>query len=346
MKLRSALLALAVVVVVSGVAVLGYRQDPADAKMVVAAQKFLAGLDDKQKAKATFAFDSKERTNWWFVPKQDGKKQSTRKGLPLEDMTADQKKAALDLLATGTSVKGNEQATTIMSLEAILREQEKKGAMVRNPEWYFFTVFGTPANKGKWGWRVEGHHLSLNFTLEDGVVLSATPNFFGANPAQVKSGPRKGERILPQIEDFAKNLFKSLDDDQRKIAYQEKPFPDTAKDQATVAPKHGSPVGLAAAKMNEKQRVLLVQLLEAYAGRMPPDVADRELKLVRAAGIDKVYFAYTGGTQPGQAYTYRVHGPSFVIEFLNEQADSAKNPANHIHSVWRRIEGDFGLKVK
>jgi hypothetical protein len=348
MKLRSALLALAVVVVAAGaVAVLGNRQGPADAKMVVAGQKFLASLDDKQKARATFAFDSPERTNWWFVPREDGKQNSIRKGLPLQDMTDAQKKAALDLLATGTSVKGLEQARTIMSLEAILREQEanKKGTPVRNPEWYFFTVFGTPAMKGKWGWRVEGHHLSVNFTVEDGVVTSATPFVFGANPAQVKSGAKKGERILPEVEDFAKDLFKSLDDDQRKVAFQQKPFPEP--EQNTVAPKKlGAPVGLAAAKMNEKQRVTLIKLLEAYATRMAPDVAIREMKDVRANGIDKIHFAYSGSTEAGKGYTYRVHGPSFVIEFLNMQADSAGNVANHIHSSWRRTDGDFGLKGK
>lgn len=346
MKLQSASLALAVTVAVGAVAVLGNRQQPADAKMVSAAQKFLTSLDAKQKARTVIAFDSPERTNWWFVPREDGKKHSIRKGLPLMDMTADQKKAALDLLATGTSAKGYVQATTIMSLEGILREQEagKKGTPVRNPEWYFFTVFGTPANKGKWGWRVEGHHLSVNFTVEDGVVKSATPFVFGANPAQIKGGPKKGERILPKVEDYVRDLFKSLDADQRKVAFQEKPFGEPQ--QNTVVPKPGAPKGLAAAKMNEQQRVTLVKLLEAYANRMTPEVAAHEMKGVRSAGIDKIHFGYSGATEPGKGYTYRVHGPTFVIEFLNMQADSAGNPANHIHSAWRRIEGDFGINKK
>src|SRR5205814_1267379 len=137
-----------------------------------------------QKEKALIAFDSKERTNWNFVPLQDKERRTTRKGLPLQDMTDAQKKAALALVRAGTSEQGNVAAITIMSLEAILRDQEgKKGAMVRDPEWYFFTIFGTPAKTGNWGWRVEGHHLSLNFTMEGTQVVSATPNFFGANPA-------------------------------------------------------------------------------------------------------------------------------------------------------------------
>ncbi len=122
-------------------------------------------------------------------------------------MTAEQKQAALSLLKAGTSQAGNVKATTIMSLEGILRAQEKKGAMVRNPEWYFFTIFGTPGSTGSWGWRVEGHHLSLNFTMDGKQVVAATPAFFGANPAEVKDGPRKGLRILAPAEDLAKDLY-------------------------------------------------------------------------------------------------------------------------------------------
>src|SRR5690242_20274681 len=150
--MKSVRIALGVILVgaVAGLAFMAQRAEPAGAKMVAAAQKFLASLSPELKAKATFDFDSKERTNWHFIPLQDKNRKSTRKGLPLQDMSAEQKKLALDLLAASTSNTGNEQARTIMSLEAILREQEKKGAMVREPEWYFFTVFGTPAKTGKW----------------------------------------------------------------------------------------------------------------------------------------------------------------------------------------------------
>ncbi len=146
-------------------------------------------------------------------------------------MTAEQKKTALALVKAGTSESGNVKAVTIMSLESILREQEKKGAMVRNPEWYFFTIFGTPAKTGKWGWRVEGHHLSLNFTMEGTQVVAATPFFFGANPAEIKSGPKKGERILASAEDLAKELYNALTEEQKLIALQKKDFPEPGQKQ-------------------------------------------------------------------------------------------------------------------
>jgi hypothetical protein len=343
MKLTRILLSVAVAAALGGVALLAQRAETPGQSMTAAAQQFLGTLTAEQKAKVTFPFDSKERTNWHFVPLQDKERKPTRKGIPLEDMNEPQKKAALALVATGTSAQGDKDALTIMSLEAILREQEKGGAMVRNPDWYFFTIFGTPSKTGKWGWRVEGHHLSLNFSVDAGQVVSATPAFFGANPATVKDGPRKGLRTLPLAEDLARELLLALDDEQQKVARKAKDFGEPKA--GTTDPGVGEPVGLAAAKMNEKQQAILKRLVEAYAQRMPPEIAAEQLKQIRQGGFEKIHFMFTGGTQPGQPHTYRVQGPLFVIEFLNNQRDGAGNPANHIHSVWRDLRGDFGIAV-
>ncbi len=341
MKLHRLLLACAAAAGLVAVAVIGQSTEPAGSRMAAAAQKFLGTLSDEQKARSVFAFDDKERLNWHFVPLQDEKKNPTRKGVRLEEMNADQKTSALNLLKAGTSPDGYNAATTIMSLEAILREAERGGASVRNPDWYFFTVFGTPGKTGKWGWRVEGHHLSLNFTLADNQVVSATPAFFGANPATVKDGPRKGQRALAAAEDLARDLFASLDAEQKKTALQPAQFGEIQG--RTPAPKVGEPKGLAASKMNDKQRATLLKLLESYAQRLPAEVAEDELKRVKEAGLDKVHFAFAEEDKPGKPYTYRVQGPTFVVEFLNVQADGSRNPANHIHSAWRALKGDFGL---
>jgi hypothetical protein len=337
------LLVLALAACLGGLAYVAPKSDSAGQKMVAAAEKFLNSLTDEQKARGAFDFDSKERTNWHFVPMQDKAKRPTRKGLPLQDMKEEQKKLARDLLAAGTSGAGFKKATTIMSLEAILRDLEN-GAMVRNPEWYFFAIFGTPSKTGKWGWRVEGHHLALNFVVDKGKIVASTPAFFGANPAKVKAGKRKGLRTLPEAEDLARELFKSLGRDQREVAFQEKHFPEIR--QGDADPGVGEAWGLAAEKMSKKQREVLVKLLESYAKRMPADVHEEEMKRVKDAGIDKIHFAYAGGVEEGKPYTYRVQGPTFVIEFLNVQKDSAGNAANHIHSVWRNLKGDFGVPAK
>lgn len=342
MKLTRMLGGVVALASVAGLALVAQQTAAPGVTMVAAAQKFLGSLSDEQKTQATFAFDDKERTNWNFIPLQDNTtRKSTRKGLPLEAMSPAQKKAALDLVKAGTSETGNTAAVTIMSLEAILLDQEKKGAMIRNPEWYFFTVFGTPSKAGSWGWRVEGHHLSLNFTMDGDQVVASTPTFFGANPAEIKGGPMKGHRALAPAEDYARELFGSLTDDQKSVAHQPKHFGEP--DQKSLTPKLGEPVGLTAAKLNEKQRGALSKLLKSYTGRMPPAVAAVEYKLVQEASLDQVFIAYSGNTAPGKGYTYRIRGPTFVVEFLNIQGDAAGNAANHIHSAWRRIKGDFGL---
>jgi hypothetical protein len=356
MKTLKMTLAVVALALVAGVAYVAQQADSSGPTLVSAAQSFVASLTAEQKKQAIFDYDSEERFSWEFVPLQDPKtRKYTRRGLPLEEMTAEQKKAALALVKSGTSTTGYDTATTIMSLEAILREQEaNKGAMVRNPEWYFFTIFGTPSRTGKWGWRVEGHHLSINFTMEGTQVVASTPCFFGANPAQVKGGPDKGKRILPEAEDHARDLFKSLDEDQKKIAYHSKSFDEPGENPKvkgakqeyrprTKTPRVGNAVGLAASKMTKEQKATMYKLVKSYSDRLAPDVAALEWKQVKEGGFENIHFAFSGSPEPGKGYTYRVQGPRFVIEFLNVQNDSAGNPNNHIHSCWRRIKGDFGL---
>jgi hypothetical protein len=346
MRLVRLMLAPAALALMIAVATIAQVKSPAAAQMVVAAQKFLDALTADQKAKAAFPFDSPERLKWAFVPLQDAQKRPTRKGLRFEEMTAPQREAALGLLQSGTSEKGYKQATTIMSLESILHDLEKGGRIVRDPGWYFVSIFGTPGSTGRWSWRIEGHHLSLNYLIADGQVAAATPAFFGANPATVMAGPRQGLRAIPDVDDLARELFRSLDDAQRQLA--EKPAAKLPRKQfpeidAHEAAKVGAAEGVPAAKLNDKQRGILDRLINAYVERLSGDVAAAELDRIRRAGMDKVHFAFAGGTEQGQPHTYRLQGPTFVAEFLNVQDDSAKNAANHIHSAWRHLPKDFGL---
>jgi hypothetical protein len=308
--------------------------------MADAAAKLAGGLTAAQKEKALFAFDDPERTNWHFVPLQKDR-QPLRKGLRLDQMTKEQREQVRDLLRAGTSTSGFIKAITIMSLESILRELEKNGANVRDPLWYFVSIFGTPGRAGRWGWRVEGHHLSLNFTLDGTRVVGASPAFFGANPARVNAGNRKGLRTLAEAEDLARELFASLDADQARVARQPRLFGEI--EEGKPAATGGKPVGLPGARMTESQRGLLLRLLQSYADRLPAAVAAAQMDDLRRAGPDEVYFAFArDDDKPGQPWTYRVQGPTALVEFLDVQADSAGNPANHIHSAWRDLRGDFG----
>ncbi|MCE9531799.1 MAG: DUF3500 domain-containing protein [Planctomycetes bacterium] len=345
MKLMRVLLALVAVGGLTSLALLSREEAPTSVVMTDAAEKFLASLTEEQKKKAIFDFDDKHRVAWFFTPQQNNEtKKYTRKGIPFEDLNEQQKKLALDLLRSGTSKSGFNQATTIMSLESILKavEPPKKNAMIRNPEWYFVSVFGKPSKTGKWGWRFEGHHLSVNFTMDRGQVASVTPFLFGANPAEVKDGPKKGLRTLPEIEDLARDLIKSLSADQKQSAYQK----DEALNEVaenTPAPSPGKQIGILGSNLTETQKETLLKLIKAYTDRMPDNIGAAEFNAAKQAGMDKVFFAYTGDPTPGKPYKYRVHGPSFLVEFLNVQADGSGNPANHIHSVWRHLPSDFGL---
>src|SRR5262249_17996235 len=201
---------------------------------------FLAALTPEQQAKATFDFKDNERSNWHFIPK-------ARKGLPFKELTPAQRPLAFALLSTGLSQDGYAKATTIMSLEQVLGELEgSKAPFARDPEMYYLTIFGRPGEK--WGWRVEGHHVSVNFTLAGGQAIAATPSFLGANPAEVRQGPRQGLRVLAAEEDLGRKLVKSFDDAQRQTAVMAVAAPKDIITAAHAKVKPLEPVGLSFAK--------------------------------------------------------------------------------------------------
>jgi hypothetical protein len=297
--------------------------------MTECANRFLAALDADQRGRATFPFDTDERMNWHFIPKE-------RKGLALREMTPSQKHLAGALLAAGLSQTGYIKAVTVMSLEDVLKIIENDSGERRNPEKYYFSVFGTPSDSGMWGYRVEGHHLSQNYTIVDGQVIDA-PSFFGANPAEVRQGPRKGLRTLAGEDDLGIELIHALDEQQQKVAILD---PTAYKDILTAADRRaalqGQPSGLSASKMAARQFDALMALMEEYARNVPDELAEARVAQINKAARN-IYFAWSGGIDRGDPHYYRVQTPSFLIEL-----DDTQDNANHIHSVWRDFSGDFG----
>ena len=302
-------------------------------QMAESANRFLTALDDSQKAQASYKFDDPERLNWHFIPRP-------RKGLPIKAMTPAQRALAFGLLQTGLGKSGYMKATTIMSLEAILKDLEQGRGPVRDPELYFVTIFGTPSTTGKWGWRVEGHHLSLNFTLEDGAIVAATPAFFGSNPGEVRQGPRQGLRTLADLEDRALRLLQALTDEQKKTAVTADKAPADIRAHNTPQPPVTAPEGIAYDQLNDDQKAMLRALVDAYALDMTPEVATAWLDEVKKAGPEKIHFSWTGAQDRNAGHAYKVQGPTFLIEFNNTQ-----NNANHIHAAWRNLLGDFGNPI-
>ena len=330
-RLRAPRLILALgLLMVFSIAIVAQQRSVAQS-MTTAATSFLASLTPEQRQQATFAFDSAERLRWHFVP------QFERNGLQIKAMTEPQRKLAHELLKTGLSARGYDTYTKIMQLENILRDTEQGKGPTRDPEGYRFSVFGTPAAKGAWGWRVEFHHISLHFDVVNGAAISSTPSFAGANPAEVKDGPQKGQRTLAALEDTARALVTSLDPGQRKTAI----FTDVALNDIVTGNaldiKPLSPEGLKVSAMTAAQRDQLMKVLDAYAGLMTADIAADRMAKVKKAGTENIAFAWAGSIERGQKHYYRVQGPTFLIEF-----DNVQNDGNHVHSIWRDFNGDFG----
>jgi hypothetical protein len=311
--------------------VLAVRGHPAAEAMSGAARKFLDALSAEQRAKAAFEFKADERFNWQFVP-------IARKGLTFKEMTVEQRPLALALLRTGLSEMGYQKATNIFSLEPILAELEGPSRRIpRDPELYHVFVFGQPDPKGTWSWRVEGHHFSASFTVVKGQFLASTPSFMGSNPAEVRQGPRSGLRVLAGEEDRARELVKALDSEQRKLAVLSNTAPREIITENKRRVQLLEPVGIVASRLNRSQRQLLMKLIEEYVTRVRPDLAKADLRKIRAAGVEKILFAWAGGIEKGEGHYYRVQGPTFLLEY-----DNTQNNNNHVHAVWRDFEGDFG----
>jgi hypothetical protein len=322
------------------VSALGLRDaaGPSPAAMAVAATKFLESLTPEQRQQAMFAFDGDERTHWNFIPTEI----FPRNGLTLRQMNEPQRKLAHDLLKAGLSQRGYMTATQIMQLESVLAALEAAQPLggnrfLRDPERYFFSIFGTPSTRNTWGWRVEGHHVSLHFTLVNGALVAGSPSFFGSNPAEVRSGPKKGTRVLGPEEDAARALVESLDASQREKAIITTTAPNDIVTMAKVKIDPLSPAGIPASALTAAQRSLLRKLIDVYTGYMADDIAADRLTRIEKAGWDRIAFAWAGSLERGQKHYYRVQGPTFLIEY-----DNTQNDANHIHSVWRDFNGDFG----
>jgi len=291
-----------------------------------AANRFLLSLDEAQRRKAMIAFDSDNRLDWHYVPR-------SRPGLALAEMRAGQADAARALFASVLNQRGLDLLDGVRLLEGVLREQQ---GSFRDPDRYHVSVFGTPG-RFPWGWRFEGHHLSFNFTVVDGKHVFFAPSFMGTNPAEVRAGPRKGERVLADEEDLGLAFVNSLDADQKKIAIF---APVALKEIVTTNDKRVGPLapaGITAAQLKPAQRAQLFALVKTYLARWRPDLADEAFAKIETAGLDTLAFGWAGGLDRTQQTYYRIQGPTFLIEFDNFQGNG-----NHVHTVVRDFKGDFG----
>jgi hypothetical protein len=327
-------------------------------RMAGAAVAFLGTLDAEQRPVASWPFPADdERRRWFYTPTDHG-------GIVLGDLQPRQERLAMQLVATGLSRPGFVTVSAIMGLENILDELEGFTASWgfergRDPARYYLQVFGDPASDSAWSWRFGGHHVSIQHVVVDGAVVASTPCFLGSDPA---SAPLLGPhplRPLAGAEDLARDLVQSLDDvpppladiwrrrfdgelGERVVQIQEQ-----AERRAGLRPEHldalrltSTPKGISASTLRPAQQELLRRVLDVYVGRIPDELAEAEAAKYAGERLHALSFAWAGGIAAGEPHYYRIQGPRLLVEYDNTQRD-----ANHVHSVWRDPEGDFGADV-
>jgi hypothetical protein len=301
-------------------------------RMLDGALLFLGSLTGEQKGKAIYPLSSEERFNWHYIPR-------SRNGLPLQEMDGSQRKFAHALISSGLSREGYAKAMGIMGLETILKELEGEARrFVRDPDLYYITLFGEPSDESSWGWRVEGHHLSLNFFIAHGGYIAPAPTFFGSNPAHVPEGYRlSGLRILAQEEDLARQLLISMKAEDRARIIVDPEAPTDIMTGAEKRVKLDTPIGVPMSEMGAEQKKLFLELVTVYLHRMPEDVAYSRMNEIEKEGTSHIHFAWAGSEIRGSPHYYRLQGPSFLVEY-----DNTQNNANHIHTVWRDLRNDWG----
>ncbi len=335
-------------------------------RMADAAAAWLDALEPEQREKASFGFDDvAERTSWAYFPRMTN-------GLSLLEMDPRHQKLVHRLISSSLSFAAYTKVAMVMASESLVSLMEEgRLDQFRDPRRYFLAVFGSPG-AARWGWRFEGHHVVLNFTLGAGEVISPTPLFIGAQPAEIAHGHSTVIRPCGEEEDAARELLSSLDADRRRqaiiceaappdfvlmnaphvpesalpgeidappllasIVAEAKSMP--AKQREALRFERGHPKGLPGSAMDGGHQKLLSELINVYVERLPEPLAQFERERIERAGMDGVHFAWAGDTERKMPHYYRLQGPSFLVEY-----DNTQNDANHLHSVWRNPERDFG----
>lgn len=294
-------------------------------------QEFLATLSPQLLEKAQLEFDDETKTQWHFFPGS----MYEREGVSMKELDSDQREAAHDLLKAYLSKSGYQKTQTIMGLEEVLRSFSGD-SVLRDPEKYHVSVYGDPTEDQLWAWSFEGHHVSLNFTVLGDEVVSS-PRFFGSNPGRIPSGPREGERTLKIEEDLGFELINSMSIEQlEETIFQEESFKEiVTANLPEVNPLE--PVGIGYESLDRKQQKTMIKIIDEYLSALPKGSAHKRRRQIEEEGFHKMRFGWVGSKELGSAHYYRIQGESFLLEF-----DNSQNEANHIHTVWRDFEGDFG----
>ncbi len=298
--------------------------------------RWLEMLDDTERSNAMLELGGNTWRRWNYMLGS-----ASPPGLALEHMTTAQKDAALDLLDTGLSKYGFETALNIMLQQDILRDEWRKGRADRNRERFGLMVFGVPSPTDAWGWRWEGHHLTITFTLIGDEIVSQTPKAFSSEPNTVPSGPHKGLVVLPENEVLGRELFGDLKGAVRdKALLSERPFGNIT----TSAGRENSLTnieGIALGDLNRSQQDMAQRLIQIYTyDHLQGSIAMEQVGRLRSEDLSAVHFGWSGRNEADESIYYRLHGKTFLIEFA-----TLHNQPQHHHTVVHDMERNLGRHV-
>lgn len=309
--------------------------------MVEAGKHLLSTLEKEQLEKAQHPFDDENREVWNNLPTHS----FLREGLALGDMNDQQKMALHALLQAALSEQGYLKLQNIIEQDQNRREEvfEEYGfetnMTMYGHDYYYLTLFGEPSMTSAWGWRFEGHHISLHFTLTP-EGISVTPMFVGVDPREITEGPYAGYSFMHEEANIAWKLINSFHEQQASAALLEGKMPDDILTREGTEAHTKKAVGLAVSKMTAQQRADVMTLIRAWVYNLNYPLAQQEMQKIEKAGIDELHFAWAGDKGQHEARYYRIQGPSCIIEYDNRSYESW-----HIHSLWRNLSEDFGKEV-
>ncbi len=305
-----------------------YAQENWEDEITKSATAFYNSISTDQTSAALFEFKDVKRTTWTFLP-------NPHKGITFYDMSDEQAVKASQLIKDCLSNEGSQKALAIMQLEAVLKVVENRATedKHRDPKRYYFAFYGKPSENQPWGWQIEGHHLSINYTSVAGKIATATPLFFGSNPARTKDGLE----VLKTETDMGFTFLKSLTETQRKKAVTKSESPYEIVSLNAVKAELLMNEGISFNDLDKSQQRYLMEMVSFYVRRHPTGFADEFMRKIETAGLENLHFVWMGGDEWGKGHYYRIYNDVLLIEY-----DCTQNDANHIHTVVRDLTNDFG----
>ena len=300
------------------------------ARMRVAAEQVLAALPPAAREKVSRPFDDRDRTDWHYTPR-------SRNGIALKELDAQGRDAVHALLKEALSAAGYRKVVNIVELELVLRELETFGLM-RDPERYHLTIYGTPSPYGRVGLAVRRSPPVAQLHAGRRQGRGRRAELPGRESrATCRAGPRRACACSRRKRTRRARSWHRFP--RRSGAKRSSNRAPTARSSRATPPRsiRCSPSGIAASSMTEAQRAQLMKLVEVYAATFEPGLAQARMARVSEGGVEKIRFGWAGATERGKQHYYRVQGPLFLIEY-----DASQDGGNHIHSVWRDFTGDFG----